>query len=100
MVTKIADEEEILSDPLSDSRMFTIYPNPTTGVFTMQYKSEIFTGSIQVEMFDMRGNRFLSDSYPAERSHTFTLSDLPAGLYFIKVIKGDLVESLKLIITR
>jgi hypothetical protein len=100
MVSVIAGEEGIVTNQEASSRAFAIYPNPTTGVFTLQHNSDDLAGNVQVELFDMRGNSLLSVSYEDERNHLFTLEDLPAGLYFLKVVSGERVESFKLIVTR
>ena len=69
-------------------------------MFTLLNKGDIATGKVQVELFDMRGNRILSTSYTDERSHIFSVHDLPPGFYFLKVITGDQIESFKLVVTR
>ncbi|MFZ4523012.1 MAG: GEVED domain-containing protein [Bacteroidales bacterium] len=99
MVTLTSGSEEGLSDPNLSSR-FAIYPNPTTGVFTLQDRSEQAAGNIQVEIYDMRGDRILSKTCSGEKTHTFTLADFATGLYFVKVISGDKVESFKLVVAR
>jgi len=100
MVSVVSSEDEIHANPLPASRMFTIYPNPTTGIFTMLNRGNIITGQVKVSIFDIHGNMIFSTSYAGERSHLFTLPDLPPGLCFVKVITGDQIESFKLIVTQ
>jgi hypothetical protein len=100
MVSVIAGEEGIIPQQPASSHAFAIYPNPTSGVFTLQHNGDDLSGKVNVELYDMRGNSLLSASYTDERNHVFTLEDLPTGLYFLKVIAGAQVESFKLIVTR
>ncbi|MCX6305620.1 MAG: GEVED domain-containing protein [Bacteroidetes bacterium] len=99
MVSIVAGSEGAGSEPVPSSR-FSIYPNPANGIFTLSHNGDIIPGNVRVDIFDMRGDRILSASCKDERSHVFTLSDLSPGLYFVKVVCGEQVESLKLIITR
>ena len=99
-IMSVVAGEDVHSEIVSASSLFSIYPNPTTGIFTLQVKGDVPTGNIQVEIFDMRGNALLSTSYASERSHKLTLSDFSPGLYFVKVIAGSQVESLKLVVAR
>jgi hypothetical protein len=100
VVSGVADEGEFNSDALSLSGFFAIYPNPTSGIFTLLNKGEVMTDKAQVDIFDMRGDRVLTASYAGEQTHLFTVNDLSPGLYFLKVISGKRIESFKLIVTR
>jgi hypothetical protein len=101
MAAVVAGEEDaIAAGTLPESGTFAIYPNPTTGIFTILNKGDNITGKVQVDMFDMRGDRILSTSYKDEKRHVITLRDQAPGLYFLKIISGDQIESFKLIVTR
>jgi hypothetical protein len=100
IVSVVTGEEEFNAVPVPDSQIFTIFPNPTTGTFTIQNRSAITTGKVEIEIYNMRGDRIYATSYTDERSHLFTLTGLPPGLHLVKVISGDKVESFKLIVTR
>ena len=100
MVAVVSGVEEFTPEPEPASRMFAIYPNPTSGTFTLMDKGEAQPERVHVEIFDMQGGRIMSTSYTGEKNHHFTLNGLPSGLYFLKVIAGDQAESFKLIITR
>ncbi len=96
----VAGEGESTTGPMADAQMFSIYPNPTTGVFTLLNKGDVRFGNVRVEMFDLRGNMVYSTNFGGERDHKVTLPPLTPGLYFVKVISGNLIESFKVIVTR
>jgi hypothetical protein len=79
---------------------FTLYPNPTNGNFTLVQKGEKTFGTVKLEIYSMGGERVLTDKMVGEKKHEFRFSDVPAGLYFVKVVADDYVETIKLIKTR
>ena len=85
---------------VTESALFRIYPNPTTGNFTLEQKGDKQYGKVSVEIYGLRGDRVLTTELQGERKHEFSLSQMPVGLYFIKVIAEDDVETLKLVKTR
>ena len=76
---------------------FKIYPNPTTGNFILELKGEVPTDKIIVAVYGMWGEKVLSEVLIGERKHEFSLSDRPAGVYFIHVISGNMSETSKII---
>jgi uncharacterized protein (TIGR02145 family) len=76
---------------------FIIYPNPTTGNFILELKSEVTIYKISVEVYGMWGERVLSEVINGERKNEFSLPDRPSGIYFIRVISGNKAETSKLI---
>jgi hypothetical protein len=78
---------------------FTIYPNPTSANFTLEVKGEIPAQTL-VEIYNMRGERMLTAQMTSEKQHAFATGDLPAGVYFVKIVAGDYTETIKLIRTR
>ena len=79
---------------------FNLFPNPTSGNFTLVQKNDRLYGSVKVEVYGMNGNRILTESMTGEKSHEFGFSTIPAGLYFVKIIADDTVETIKLVKTR
>jgi hypothetical protein len=99
MVATVTGVSYVPTASVPGSQEFTIFPNPTTGAFTLQNNGANITGTVRVEIYNIRGDRILSTSYIGERSHMFSLPGLPAGICFVKVTAGDQIQSFKLIIT-
>ena len=76
---------------------FTIYPNPTTGNFTLVQKGDKLCGNVKVEIFSMRGEKVMTETIIGEKMHDFRFSDMATGLYFVKVVADGYVETMKLI---
>ena len=79
---------------------FTLYPNPTSGNFTLVQKGEKVYGTVKVEVYSMNGEKVMTEQMIGEKSHEFRFASIPAGLYFVKVVAEDYVETIKLIKTR
>ena len=79
---------------------FTIFPNPTSGNFTLVQKGEKTYGTVKVEVYTMNGEKIMTERMIGEQRHEFQFSDIPVGLYFVKIVADDYVETIKLIKTR
>ena len=80
----------------------TIYPNPSTGIFTLQTKNgELRDKSIEV--FNVLGERVLKQILrSAQDDNLINLSSQPNGVYFYRIIAedGSLIGNGKLIIQK
>ena len=48
----------------------------------------------------MRGERVFKAEMVGEKLHEFSTSEMPTGLYFVKIIADDYTETVKLVKTR
>ena len=68
-----------------------IAPNPTTGLITITAAGTIET----VEIYNIAGARVMAISNIDANTVTADLSDLAAGIYFVKVNNGKAVKVIK-----
>ena len=71
---------------LADDAGIHLFPNPTNGQLTLEFKGEIpQTGSLIVR--DIFGRIVRKEALPTGASrHDFSLSNLPAGVYLVQVL--------------
>ncbi|MDP1621874.1 MAG: YCF48-related protein [Bacteroidales bacterium] len=81
--------------PVTDN--FRIYPNPTTGMFTLEQTGFISDQTLKLEIYTMLGKRLISDNIAVEKKHQFNLSEVPAGIYLIRIMTGEKIETIKLV---
>jgi hypothetical protein len=98
MVAVVTGENDLDSPLLPANGSFSVFPNPTTGAFTLKNIGELTDLKVRVELYTLQGEIIMSSTYENEKNHEFRLHDVPSGLYLIKVITADLVESFKLIV--
>ncbi|MEI7727912.1 MAG: T9SS type A sorting domain-containing protein, partial [Bacteroidota bacterium] len=84
----------------SAQSLFKVYPNPTSGNFTIEQKGNQEYREGKVEVYAMRGEKVMTSVIAGEKQHEYMFSEMPPGLYFIKVMAGGVMETFKLIKTR
>lgn len=68
------------STSLEDS--FTIYPNPSTGVFNIAWNA---AGSFNYNVYDVSGKKIAAKRYNNGNDHVVDLSGVSQGMYFIQI---------------
>ncbi|MCX6277089.1 MAG: T9SS type A sorting domain-containing protein [Bacteroidetes bacterium] len=76
---------------------FRVYPNPTAGTFTIEQQNDRTIENLKVEIYSMLGKRIMSDDVIGEKKHQFILGDVPTGIYLVRIMAGEKVETIKLI---
>ena len=71
-----------------------IYPNPTTGIITIEYHQ--FTGNEKILMSDITGKPLLNSTLSGNVS-TIDISSFSPGMFFIKIITEEKVYVKKVI---
>jgi len=71
-----------------EKSFFRIYPNPTTGNFTLALDGYVPADKISFDVFNAKGERVISTELYNEMKHEFSLAGNPAGLYLVKVTSG------------
>jgi len=95
VISAINEPEVVGSDHGSD---FRIYPNPTTGSFTLSLTGQSFSGSARVTVYGSCGEAVLTAAMNGSRSQAISLAGKPAGLYFVRVTDGTMGSTRKLIL--
>ncbi len=94
LAEKSVEAESPVTTPQS---FFKIYPNPTTGVFTLEVQGEAETGIVNVEIFGMHGDKILSTEISGNGKHELSLAGKPVGMYFIRMISGSKTETSRIL---
>ncbi|MCD4792257.1 MAG: T9SS type A sorting domain-containing protein [Bacteroidales bacterium] len=92
---------EISSITKVQSNVYSIYPNPTTGIFTVDMLSAIKKGeSIQlVEIININGQIVYSyNDLKSSYEFQVDLSNHPKGIYFVKIQTTDFIKVEKIIV--
>jgi hypothetical protein len=92
-------EGEAVKPAGSSALNFQLYPNPTSGIFTLEQKGDLLIRYVKTEIYALNGQKVRTAESLDERKQRFDISDLPVGVYFVKIVTGDYVETIKLVKT-
>ena len=87
VATGTGEQEEI--PIIGQGQRIKIYPNPTTGNFTLELSGYNKLEKLQVEIYGMTGEKFLSTEVTGETKREFSLLNKPVGIYLIQVISTE-----------
>ena len=83
--------------------LYNVYPNPFNPVINITYEIPEYT-NVQIIIFDLSGrqvqsliNEFQSPGY---HSINWNADNHPSGMYFVKMIAGDYVNTQKLMLIK
>ena len=77
---------------------FLVFPNPTTGEFTLSLAGHPATGMAKVSIFGLPGEKIFETTMEAGTSRVFSLAGRASGVYYTRVetgsetIKGKIVK--------
>ncbi|MCX6304786.1 MAG: T9SS type A sorting domain-containing protein [Bacteroidetes bacterium] len=74
-----------------------VYPNPASGMFTVEVNGNDNTGLTAIEIYSMTGIRLTRENLHGEQSHLSSVTGFMPGLYFIRVYTENQVTTVKLI---
>jgi hypothetical protein len=88
------------SDKLEATENIVLYPNPTSGALHLRY-SILETRDLKLELYNITGIRMktlLDTQEPAgEYELEFDISELPDGMYYIRMQLGKQVQTRKIV---
>ena len=92
----IDHKEEIISKHLKDNFFISIYPNPTTGRFTVEIKEDDENDAIALQIYGMLGELIHSAELAAGK-YEFDLSNRQPGFYLVRAVTTNKTQTIKII---
>jgi hypothetical protein len=87
-----------LSTHTFEQSIFSIYPNPNTGTFTIKTK-QIPMNTLQVKVYDLRGRTVYQNAFAvASTEMMITLDQIQSGMYLVEVMDGNIKETKRIIV--
>ncbi|HNY02197.1 MAG TPA: T9SS type A sorting domain-containing protein, partial [Bacteroidales bacterium] len=88
MVVSQPDAGLAVGEVRTPGRFFRVFPNPTTGNFTLEMTGADDGPAIRVNIYGMQGERILSTELPSQARYHFSLVNRAPGLYLVQVVSG------------
>jgi hypothetical protein len=79
---------------------FSVYPNPTTGDFTIEQTGDEDSGSVQIDVYGMQGHKIFSTRQTGQRKTFCSITGAPTGLYNIHINADGVIFSKKLLLIK
>ena len=92
-----APEGIVQDENVVNNSFFMVFPNPTTGVFTLEFRNEVPAGEVNVEVYGMQGKKVLSTTMTGTKKKSLSLDGSPTGCYYVRVISDNMTGSMKII---
>jgi hypothetical protein len=74
-----------------------IYPNPTTGSFTLEFPETDLPENLSAFICDIRGKKILDINLNGQRKQVISLENQPKGMYFIRLFSNEKSETAKIL---
>ena len=87
---------EVEKNVPAEGNLFRVYPNPTTGIFTMELNNQA-RASCTVEIYGMQGEKLFREQLYGVKKHEFSLQGKPTGIYIIRVLSEGVSGSARII---
>jgi len=89
---------------IKTSAIFTVYPNPTTGEFTIKY-DVLKRADIHISILDINGARIkevvaISQQHEGQYYVAVNLNELSNGIYIVKLLNNSELKTERLVIAR
>ncbi len=99
--SEVSTPEEIWTNPAkvesNKQDFFMVYPNPTTGNFTVELTEPTEESSIRIEIYNILGESVINLEVPISKRYLIDLTSEYAGVYLIRVMKGNRVGTARII---
>jgi hypothetical protein len=74
-----------------------VYPNPATGPVTIEISGKTESGMSNVDFYSLSGVKVMSKELVSPGKHSVSVSELPNGIYFLRMHNGNEIKTTKLI---
>jgi hypothetical protein len=82
--------------PTDETAFFRVYPNPTTGKFTLEITDGALSDNTVTQVYSTRGELILKWEMKKMPLVDLSLETSPPGLYFVRVIRGNTASTKKI----
>lgn len=84
----VSDEYNADENNITEESCLSVYPNPTNGYLTLSSNFSNDMQNVEVKLYSLQGN-IIENRVVTSNFMEFNLSDYPAGIYFLSVVRND-----------
>jgi hypothetical protein len=90
---------DVKENPLEENA-FTIFPNPSDGLFHIAFNDNLGTGSIKIEVYNTIGQKVYARGFPNCDGLSVNLNQQEDGIYFVRVKHNGELYSQRIIVNK
>jgi len=87
----------VTSERSKEGPSFKIYPNPTTGNFTLELNGIDVAQPVTIVIYSMKGDKIHKEILVGTKKYDLSLSGKPTGLYFVRIVTEGIAETVKIV---
>jgi hypothetical protein len=77
---------------------FNIYPNPTTGVFSIELNNACMSEKLHADVYSARGDKVLSANLFGIKTYDFSIKGQPSGMYLVHILGNNCNSTSRIIL--
>ena len=89
--------EQTVVSRLAEGPSFRLYPNPTTGTFTLELDGIDVAQPVTIMIYSMQGGKVHEEILQGTKKYELSLGGQPTGLYFVRIVTEGIAETVKVI---
>ena len=90
-------KETIHPESIVLKQSFMVYPNPTSGIFTLELTNLETSGELDIEICSIHGEKMMKKKLSGSRSYVLSIAASLPGVYLLRVKSANSVETIKII---
>ncbi len=75
-----------------------LYPNPSSGLVTLEIPASIDPNKMRYQIFDSKGREMRSQIMDGQHRQIIDLSNAPAGIYLVRIFNGAEIRNKRIVI--
>jgi hypothetical protein len=96
-VSESLAENHLSEPPNPGKEFFRIYPNPSTGVFTLDFQTTENSHDATILIYNTMGKRVTEIQVQLEKQHQINLSSQKPGIYLVRVVCAEKTGTIRII---
>lgn len=96
-VLKLSDIGTWINEPVNNTKIFKVYPNPCNGILTLETTGHQINGPVYFEVYDIMGGKIITGDVYSGKTN-IDLGNQSAGIFTVHLFHQGLVTVEKLIL--
>lgn len=97
IISAAPDMPQEQQDMKKGMSFFRVYPNPTTGLLTLELAGSRNMAETEVAIYNLTGKKVMMQKIAGQMKYEISLEGMPPGLYLLRIVSGNEAGSVKIL---